>query len=195
MLGKNPTIADNVGVLTPQLTDSLPGMVYERVKSFTNVDLIPQVSGDLVHWRSGSSYLSTAVTQDLGTKERLRSSLLAQTSAPVFLRLMPARPSQSQLTAILIQPRIMSAHDAVVFMSQGIHHTGKRLQAFPCDVGLFQTSRLIRTAGARHLVHVIVTQAQGDGEDVLAVPANPPHQGVSYLPSVPGGAKEMCALM
>lgn len=101
MLGKNPTVADNVGVLTPQLTNSLPGMVYERVKSFTDVDLIPQVSGDLVHWRSGSSYLSTAVTQDLGTKERLRSSLLAQTSAPVFLRLMPARPSQSQLTATL----------------------------------------------------------------------------------------------
>lgn len=101
LLGKNPTVADSVNVITPQITSGLPGIAFERVKAFTDVDLIPQVSDDLTHWRSGSSYLNTSVTQDLGAKERLRTTLPTPATAPTFFRLMPARPSQALLAATL----------------------------------------------------------------------------------------------
>jgi hypothetical protein len=101
VLGTNPVLADQLSVVAPQITTGLPGLVYERVKAFTDVDLIPQVSGDLIHWRSGASIFSITVLLDLGPKERVRTSLLTPTDSPMFVRLLPARPSKSLLTESL----------------------------------------------------------------------------------------------
>lgn len=100
-LGRNPQVADSAGVTIPSLISGVSGIAFEQVKSITDVDLVPLVSTNLKHWRSGAAFLSTTQTNDLGAKVALRSALVSNTQSPVFFRLFPVRPSQAQLTATL----------------------------------------------------------------------------------------------
>ncbi|MCB1210823.1 MAG: hypothetical protein KDK97_15985 [Verrucomicrobiales bacterium] len=100
-LGTLPKVADAASVVTPSVVGGLPTLVVDRSKTLPDVDLIPQISLDLVHWKDGSAVIGSTITADLGSKERLRIAAVEASNAPVFLRLLAVRPSQSSLADTL----------------------------------------------------------------------------------------------
>jgi hypothetical protein len=100
-LGRLPNVPDISGAVTPAIIGGLPSIVFDSVKIITDVDLIPQVSSDLLHWRSGAGYITSTVTADLGTKVRVQASVVAFSGTSVFMRLFPVSPSQSLLSDTL----------------------------------------------------------------------------------------------
>ena len=100
-LGRIPTLADNVNVCIPSAAGGVWSVTFDRSKTLPDVDLIPQISNDLVHWRDGTTAIASTITADLGSKERLRVVPAVPGITPVFFRLIAARPSQSSLSDTL----------------------------------------------------------------------------------------------
>jgi len=66
-LGLNPNAASVSGLPAVGQTNGFLTLTYMRVNSATDINYLPEVSGDLINWNGG-----TGLRQPVGAREQLR---------------------------------------------------------------------------------------------------------------------------